>query len=917
MFLPSIQSLIMKKTPVQIKEVVAFADKLDFDNLGAGLVPCRGIDDRKVPLCKAWQKAGLSLEDIEEFKKLEMLGVVLGDELLVIDCDGISAVKAFDSLVNQGVISPSDLDTFTVSSREGRKGFFFIIPEEFQGKLKFFKVSTAEKEQIEFRTGRQYQIFAGKHPETGKPYLSNEKSVKIASDKLLKWLLENQSKDTSMVLEVLEVLETRSKKEQYVEVELVPLWRFLSRENRKFFKNPTEGNRNLGCFALACELLGLEQKLFELGIDYEGTAEDTYKNFYKKIPGKETFKKSEFEKCWEQATSQERDTVIDDEYLERIAGVFEDEGIEALDALDTEDDNLEDAENTSGTDFDKETETKKKKVNSSKALEKKLSQSAIEEFQDIRNVKLHDIKLEKYLSPELAEAFRQHAKAYDIPLEFLLICFYTSVSGVLPKGLEFNWNGGDKSGNAIPNIFTLLVADPAYGKNRIVDPFTKPLLTEASRINNLYADYQEAINELEKSWKDHKNKEREEIIVQYCDTAGKFYDPTIPLLAKKALFAEAMGIEIEEDIPPVPAQNDATFPSINELAGSQTEQGFLICPSELVEFIRKNDTVSNTKDSTSKLIQIWDGATTLQNYKTKELRQKADTYQVSLLSTIQTARMETIFKKSDPSGVCSRFLYLNLDKPIFSPIGDRGEYRQNGLEIELADELAAFYPIATRELTRMVPLVEDKKGNISRQKVLIHLRTESDIAKKIKSKAMEAFQAFIQECRDLGKLNTAKNKAAEQWLFRLAENTARIILSIHCTMFASGLIAEKDFEIVSPKALVLGLLLARVLMAQYQMTHKCIFEDTETFDEDLHLLMEFNSVCKDVCTKKGLKSIKTSNLNGRYILEKASILDAFQTVRSKKDKLKRLTSEEIKAVFQMLAESKLGTYSESNGYSPL
>jgi hypothetical protein len=92
-------------------------------------------------------------------------------------------------------------------------------------------------------------------------------------------------------------------------------------------------------------------------------------------------------------------------------------------------------------------------------------------------------------------------------------------------------------------------------------------------------------------------------------------------------------------------------------------------------------------------------------------------------------------------------------------------------------------------------------------------------------------------------------------------------------MFASGKIEESAFDHVSSKAVVLGMLLSRYLMANYQQVHKCIFEDVNTFDEDLHLLMEFHQICKDVCIKKGLTAIKASNLNGRYILEKVEFLD--------------------------------------------
>jgi hypothetical protein len=918
--------------------------------IDARLVPCKAdAKGKKAAVAKDWQNIHLNHLDLADYKDLmTMLGVCL-DNLIVVDVDGKSAIAKLEEL---GILD--GIETLTISSTPGERfALFFYLPQMEGVELKSFTIKTGKSEQLEFRTGNgKYQIIAGIHPKTGSAYLQSGTIEDIieAPISLLEFIL-NQGRNENPPLV-----------KQKAEVTKKHLTEFLSQESKEFFANPVEGGRNSGCFELACQLLGLESDLSDRCIPYDDsdTPHEIYLSLWDRIPDKETFPIEEFNKCWESANSKPRTIAQSPDYLKRVAGVEDYEELEELENC-QESEEVEDSSNSE----DIKTKPENKRAKSKTKLEKDKEISE-QDFKDLnlwidnilieypnitkteslfyitqseqifgewakditrkrldfesrfspiqlsdlekadkikenQNISLSSIELEPYLKSEIFSKIKKKCDFYKMPIDFALMSLFTSLSALVPKSYKFNWNG---EGLLAPSMFTLLVGKASYGKDIVFNDFSLPLVAKAEAVNNEVVDYEKQEKDILSSWKTLTNSQKNEYLIQWSELNPEhFFDPSMNILQKRDLFLIANGLQPLE-VKPMPALVQASIPKINQIAGEQPNFGFLLTPSEIVDFIKQNDTINKNKEGLNPLIPMWNGGSSLSNFKTADLKQKASSYQVSLLTGIQTDRFKQYFDKADPSGVASRCLYLYLKRPINIPNADKAMLQFLGLDTKFRDSVAEYYEAFQQKLINHTRTVENDKEIWKpleiqwRHTVAKH---ENDI-----TDAQRIFYEYRDSCVKRADNIGDKNQSAEQWLRRLPENCAKLIMNIHFFRHNEGLtldLLSVDFATVE-----LAIKMCKQLELNYQSLNECIFDESESFDDDVFMLSEFAEACKKVMAKKKVKAVKVGHFSGMYILEKKAFLERYA------DKFaKRLQKEHITNIFKDMQMAKMGNYNAYTG----
>jgi len=140
------------------------------------LVPVCG----KQPYQKGWTKKSYDRSEILaelESSKATGLGLKLGNGLLAVDFDGLSAAKKLAELAGSNSLDIFSETTAWTSGRAGRKQCLFLVAEADRPRLRNLPIPTGvigddgKEERLEFHwSGRQSVLPPSLHPGTGKPY---------------------------------------------------------------------------------------------------------------------------------------------------------------------------------------------------------------------------------------------------------------------------------------------------------------------------------------------------------------------------------------------------------------------------------------------------------------------------------------------------------------------------------------------------------------------------------------------------------------------------------------------------------------------------------------------------------------------------------------------------------------------------
>lgn len=926
-FSPSVDS-------ATVKNFVKIAKKFPGST---GWVPCWGSpapDFKKVP-CKGtngWEKHEISRHDLADFPRMEMLGLLLDNEYIAIDADGVSALEKLSAI---GLELP---ETLQLSSNLGvRHCWIFSLPEDLEEKIEYFKFDTGDAEQLEFRTGLQYQIIAGIHPKTKSPYLSNQASIQEIPAPWLKYLqCKGDVKKVNLELKN----ETKVTPEREIEIIPPSLYVFVSKETKQFLRyGVCEGSRNTTSFKAACDLLGTASQLEDLGIEFFGNPEKMFFEVYSKIPNKESFSHEEFSKIWDSALGKERDCVKDDEILKSLAGIWEEEFEDGADFEEIEDRVL----TLSGDDskaLKREGLINQFKATNQYPTKEEALFAALNIYQELglkflgnreedplfqelyhnlinspatetdkRELAQHLQKIEsdkkikldtdKILAPyksiesNVLHYVLHQAATRDIDLSNTLVSFYTALSSLLPKHLRFKWNS---QGTVRPNIFTIIVAGATYGKDEIFKPLTNPLHALAVQANNKQFEEKLLHKRTLSDWNELGKNDRVPTLSDYCASKGLFPDEMSPSQLRETYF-EFCGCPLEVKKSHPYAVNIATMQSLSKQSGQHKDFGYLINPSELADFISNFNRVNKDKNGASGLIKVWNGDSTLEEVKTEELQQEADFFQCSMLSGIQPKRFRDYINADDPSGIAARFIYLGIDKAVFIPTSSF-ENRETLQDFDLKD----FYLKFQEKIASLIPEYEELQGEKTVSK-----KGEYVVGFQDNSEAIKILDIFRKACNNKALHYEHQNEAAFQWYRRLSENVVKFALVIQCLRYYQGL--DAGIKYISAEAMNEAVMIGEFLERQYlNLTETLSGNKTPISDENLHLYAKMFDLCKKACEKKEKTTIFSSDLAGASILKRKDFLEKYCS-----KKAKQLNKAEIHSCWQEMHNLGLGRFDKVSG----
>jgi Protein of unknown function (DUF3987)/Bifunctional DNA primase/polymerase, N-terminal len=932
-----------------VKEFLKVAKNFPGDT---GLVPCWGNPEGKKVPCKGsdgWQNSSITKHDLSDYPNMEMLGLVLGKKYLSIDADGVTALEKLSEILGElGLELP---ETLEVSSNLGvRHCWFFEIPESFQGNLDFFQIETKKatetesNEQLEFRTGKQYQIIAGIHPLTKSAYLSNQNfSIAELPSSWIEFIqTKGDSEKIKLSLKSSAKKSSSNSKKQEVEILPASLYAFLSRETKAFLRyGICEGSRNVASFKAACDLLGTAAKLEELEIPFEGSPERMFFEVFSKIPqGTSEFSIEEFQTCWNSANNQDRDCVKDEEILKSIAGLWEDEYQPGV-SYEVIEDRISRKLGENPEKIKKESLVAnfKKNFPSPTSAEVQIEAQIIyrelgyKGFGSLENDLVFNSLVKELTAEEISEEEKKalkdsiksiqenkkkkiniqyvrdsvktkeknalgfildNAESNNINIDYTLISFYTTISSLLPKHLKFMWNG---TGRVRPNIFTLIVAPPTYGKDEIFRPITSALHDLSIDANNKFIADKKLHKRIEKDWNEIPRGERKEIVASYANSKGLFPDEMQPSEIK-ALFFEMNNCPFEVTKNHPYLINQSSLQYISKESGEHKNNGLLINPSEIADFLSNLNRVNKDKQGADAMIQIWNGANTNAEVKTEELQQEADYFQCSLLSGIQNKRFRDYIKADDPSGIASRFLYLNLTEATFQPTRAYEEAIEKVSEFDLKE----FYLDFQTKLNAQIPVIEEVFGSSFVEKKQDYL-----VSFEKHSKALEILDIYRIYCENKSKELEASSDAAFQWYRRLAENTVKFALTIQCLRWYYGL--EKSIKYISEESITQAVMLGQFLESQYtEITEVVTGNKSSMDDESLFIYERMLSVTIKYADKNAKDFVCARDLVGDAILKRKDFMEKYCN-----KKAKQMNKPEIHTVWQEMHDLGLGTFDKVAG----
>jgi hypothetical protein len=929
----------------------------------SAFVPCWGTPQGKKAPCSGadkWQQGEIGIDALEDFPTMEMLALVLGNKFLAVDADGASALALLERLAKEhGLTLPAE--TLQVSSNLGtRHCWFFAIPDSFEGQLEYFKIDTGDAEQLEFRTGLQYQIVAGIHPKTKQPYLTNSKPIFNLDTPWLTFLTKQGKKPQALAnvptskpaISKPPINTPVNRPTNQGEYVFPPtLYAFVSQETKSFLRQGAiAGGRNVASFNAACDLLGTAAKLDSLGIKYVGDPEKLYLATYDKLDTRD-FTIEEFEKTWESAYGKDRTCAKDDEILLSIAGLWEEEvsGFESgimIEEIDVEEfeDKIEQKLKFASPTFENRSAmiaacklanpnmTVEEVVWHTQAIYLQLGNkgfggqsnsiwagiykelTAIDPTEQdkaglatvIKHLKVkRDCKLDvdyfvnksRCHKKTVIEHIVENARLNKVNESHSLISLLVTLTSLMPKNLKFSWNGVATSFR--PNIFCLLVAPPSYGKDEIFGAITKPLHSLSIKANNDYLDAVDHAKRLMGDWNDIPKNERKEMLNQYARQQGKFTDE-MSTSELRALYFEMNGVEEEPKKSHPFILNQPSLQNIAKVSGEHTRNGLLLNPSEIADFFSNANRINGDKNGADGLIALWNGANTNSELKSKDLQQKADYYQLCVLSGIQPGRFGEYIKKEDPSGIASRFIYLNMTEPVFKPT-----ISYDDALASVADfDLESMYLDFQNTLNNQVPVIEELVGQFKVERindVIVRFRTASQ--------AIATLDGYRTHCNNKAMTLENSNPAAFQWYRRLAENVVKFAFVLHALRFYYGL--EKDIKYISDEAMTQAVMIGHFLEAQYEDISDVILQNkTQLTDDDILIYEKMLTACQKVAAKKNQESVKTSDIANEAILRSKEFLALY----CKHDKdAKYMKKAEIMTCWKSMTKLGLGVLDAATG----
>lgn len=848
----------MKNTTISFQPTELFNIDASFKSF----VPCKkGLNDKKIPCkgAKGWEQGSIDIEALKNFPDLEMVAIVLGTEYIAIDCDGLSAIEKLNAL---GFDLP---ETLTISSKPGeRQALIYKIEKPFEHFS--IKTSKSDSEQLEFRTGRHYQVISGTHPKTGKPYFSNNLPVAtIDKNHPINEFLQAKGKEKKAVKTVESVDNS-----PYLEY-------FLTGSDRSLIVNGvSEGGRNNNGAKLSRNLIGTENRLKELNIKFQGTALELFTDYCNRC--EPVIDDSESSTIWKSALSSNPEPTLDDEELielnalwcndltleqnlEKIKTVDIQKIFEKLDAVIEQTKEL----NISSNKLDAAISTIFFSVFNRHAtgydkgfldyIAKKLNEDEITtETKSIFYDSLEKIRLSQTVECNVPWSLRElsikkdlldFSKENGIPSEHLFTSLITACSSIIPKKVKFNFN---TTGKTSSNIFTVFVGSSTSGKSLAVDPFVDPLKRLANEANTKYIADIKTEKQAMEMWKAFSKDEKVSFWQSItCKTE-------LPLdYTPQRMF--------EECFPPATKGNpwvisDASMQAIAKDSGIHKHQGLLISPDEITDFLSGVDTINNSRKASAlnELIKVWNNQTTLR-HRVGIDAEESDYYRCSLLSTIQTKRFYNTFDidNNEGSGICSRFNYSLIEEPIRVPSKLIDE---NDTVIDFSERVEKFY---IKLQTALALAVDSEKGLLVR-----NTKESHEVWSKLRETCIEKSDAYIEV-----------NEAFSQWLNRLPEQVARIALTIHCMRFADGV--EKDIKYISRDTMMIAASYGLYMLGKASLIYKhSLAEGSEKIDQaKTFLISDFLSKASKIMQKNNSNVIKVSDFATHAFCRKKEVLKVY------------------------------------------
>lgn len=874
-----------------------------------GFIPCvAGATGKKVPMkAEKWQSGRINNLVLREFEpRYTMLGLLLGEKYLAIDCDGVSAIQLLESYNWQ---LP---ETLTLSSKPGeRQALIFKINrkiEHFEIKTKIpenkkgkgFDSNKEKCEQLEFRSGSEYQIIAGIHPGTKKPYFTNNLAIADLPENIYPFLISKGGQ-----------------KNEQVEIDtIVPgLTFFITNQNRVDLSGVDSMRNNTG-YSLACNLIGTENALQALEIPFTDSAEKLFYQFCENCASGGEWCKSEWDQIWNSATASNPESCYDDETLKELSSFYMpgkplEENIRILEDKSFVDRSQEIANDikdlrksaiNNDVAFDlarhifkknyrrdpKSRDDHQRVINIVKELEK---EEITEEFKADYGKALHSILESKNSSLDYQWLFQgcDILKILDDMIikenhnsDYISCAFITALSSLMPKKLSYRFNG---SGTVPANIFTVFVGGAASGKSIIVDPFIKPLAKLSLLANNIHLERKKEYEKSFENWKSLSKKDKENC---YLQLIGEVEIP--PGVTESDMRIAVIGEEPLESHPYYMA--NTSFEALTKASGENDRLGILLAPSELTDL---GNTISRIggkpnagRTSLDPFISVWNGDPTIVHRSSVE-RFKADYYRVSILSTIQPERYDQMFDKNDPSGLVSRVLTINIDD---NPVEVSSDCQRSQLDIigRVAD---VYQKTQTKIVSDFNP--DFRNGEIdptvSAHKLWAHWR---------------------MVCENRAKQIKSSNKGFFQWLWRQPAYTARLALVIHAYRYSQGL--EADLMELSPESMLRAIAVSKYLCFKAGDIFKCCFtEIVENIDQtDLYNTYDFLGVAKKIMETKNKDHIKVSDIAGHSFVRRKSLIEKY-TMEPPHVKKIALKKHEIIKYFQDLHDLGICKWDELAG----
>jgi hypothetical protein len=829
-----------------------------FDN--ASFVPCVHNSKGQKPPCKdakEWAKGWIKIDSLDNFD-FKCLGLLLGTEYLAIDCDGKGAITLLEGLIQTYGKLPN---TLKLSSNPGvRECYIFKInrPVEYKtlptGKI---------KEQLEFRTGQQYQIVGGLHP-SGNIYLTNNAEIAGLPSSWYDYLnntLDNFVPETA---------------------EQMQLWTLLEKLRliEPFFGTDYDTWLRVGMIVHSVDA---SEKGLEL-----------WSTWSRKFPGYETTEDDIYIRKWDNFNAdkdnvltlgslyyflQEKDVLTEetetlvkqlDEVVQKgLVGLLEKEAAEYKEMSLTREQIPMFASKIVQKVLKGQSDRYYIDYVVSYLSEDSVTQNDIEltrkSLETLFNADKAGLNVDWILQDtKISFALSDYAEFYNIPKEYLLISFLTSYSSVLSKKFVYNFN---LQSNVIPTLFSLLICEATGGKSEVLRPFLEPLQKLAAERNNRYIDsikaYELACDEWKKLGKEAQHE-------RYLQTIGQFEsDEDISDLAKR-----------DAVIPEPKKENqflisDASFESIKKLSGEFKDYGLLIAPDEITDLLTTINQITKQKDSLDKLIAVWNGETTLRNRISGELEQ-ADFFQVSLLSGIQTKRFNKFFDVHDPSGIMSRFLMIPME-PINIPTGEN---------------VACDSPI--------LPAIVEQLYAETQQMINFSNHPNKYVVKHTRE-VIKLWGDWRNEQDQRSEKVKEINEGFAQWLRRNPLYTARIALVIHALRHVEGL--ENDLGVMSIASMQRAIVISKWLTEKAQIVfNQSLIDNLEQVDPGK------TKIFKDLLKKLSGKPKTVANFRTDSLIRRK---DVVSTYGSKVDQY--LKKPGIVALFQDAAKHGLGTFDNKTG----